>query len=182
MRDVVQLWRIMTAKRRSRQRMPVRRLARYYGHRIARLPGTPHHIAAGFALGVGVSVTPFIGFHLLIGLVLCWVLRVSNMGMIIGTVLAGNPWTFPAIWVATYQLGYRLLAMEGAASGTPHDISFASLVSHPFDLLLPMTAGSVPLGLALALLVYYPARRLVAGYRRTKFEAEARRARAERSA
>ncbi len=171
MRDILQAWRIMTTKRRSQRRMPMRRLARYYGTRIARLPGTPHHIAAGFAVGLGVSMTPFIGFHLLLGLVLCWALRLSNMGMIIGTVLGGNPWTFPAIWLATYQLGYRLLAMERAADAPPHDITLASLLAHPFDLLLPMTVGSLPLGLAVGLLVYYPARRVVAGYRRRKFDA-----------
>jgi uncharacterized protein (DUF2062 family) len=163
MRDLEQLWRLMTARRRGR-RMPAGRVARYYGHRIGRLPGSPHDIAAGFAVGLAVSVTPFIGFHLLMGLVICWFLRLSNMGMIIGTVLGGNPWTFPAIWVGTYQLGAFLLAMEGTA-GAGHGFTMKAVFTHPLELLLPMLVGSIPVGLALGLAGYYPVRRLVARYR-----------------
>jgi uncharacterized protein (DUF2062 family) len=68
-------------------RMGWRRLARYYRHRISRLPGTPSQIAGGFATGIAVSFTPFIGFHILIGLMLCGILRLSVMAMVIGTVI-----------------------------------------------------------------------------------------------
>ena len=42
-----------------------RRSFSYLWHRIARLPGTPHAIAAGFAFGAAISFTPFIGGHFL---------------------------------------------------------------------------------------------------------------------
>ena len=40
-----------------------RRGIEYLGHRVRRLPDTPHRIALGFACGVFVSFTPFFGLH-----------------------------------------------------------------------------------------------------------------------
>lgn len=179
MQDVTKAWRIITAKRRSRTPMKAGRIATYYRHRIGRLPGTPHDIAAGFAIGVGLSMTPFIGLHLVLGLLICTLLRLSNMGMIIGSLLAGNPWTFPFIWLSTYKIGNLLLAKDVVEGDIPPTVTISTLFSHPLELLLPMTVGSLPLGLALVVLAYYPARRIVARYRRKRLAAQVAQAEAE---
>ena len=56
-----------------------RRSTRYLAHRVARMPGTPSSIALGFACGVGVVFTPFVGLHLIIALVLAWIVRASPL-------------------------------------------------------------------------------------------------------
>ena len=61
--------------------MGIARLIKYYKHRIARLPGTPYYIAAGFATGVAVSFTPLVGFHLVIAGFITWVLGGSLVAM-----------------------------------------------------------------------------------------------------
>ena len=43
-----------------------RRGIEYLGHRVRRLPDTPHRIALGFACGVFASFTPFFGLHLIL--------------------------------------------------------------------------------------------------------------------
>ena len=40
-----------------------RRAFEYIGHRVRRLPDTPHKISIGFACGVFVSFSPLFGFH-----------------------------------------------------------------------------------------------------------------------
>ena len=40
------------------------RMIRYVGHRVGRLPDTPHSISVGFAFGAAISFTPLIGFHI----------------------------------------------------------------------------------------------------------------------
>lgn len=145
-----------------------RRLIVYYRHRMGRLPGTAYFIAGGFAIGFGVSFTPFIGFHLLLGLALCWALRASVMGMVVGTVMGGNPWTFPFIWVGTYKLGLLLLGGQAGGDLPPPQhsgFSFAALMDKPMELLLPMTLGSLPLGLAAALASFYAVRHAVRQYK-----------------
>ncbi|MFH1158517.1 MAG: DUF2062 domain-containing protein [Pseudomonadota bacterium] len=148
--------------------MGLRRLFRYYRHRMGRLPGTPYFIACGFATGVAVSFTPFVGFHLATAGIIAWILGGSLGAMVLGSVIAGNPWTFPLIWVGTYKLGQILLGhhvRRAAASTLSHGISFSDLLEKPMDLLLPMTLGSLPLALLSWGISFYLVRHLVKGYK-----------------
>ncbi|SCA55091.1 conserved membrane hypothetical protein [Candidatus Terasakiella magnetica] len=91
-----------------------KRSSKYVGHRVARLPGTPYSIAAGFAAGAAISFTPFMGLHIILGAAIAWLTRGNILASAIGTVV-GNPWTFPFIWLATYKTGLMLGAGSGAA-------------------------------------------------------------------
>lgn len=128
--------------------MGLKRLTAYYKHRMGRLPGTPYYIAAGLATGAAVSFTPFVGGHIALGMLLCWMLRASFMAMVLGTVAAGNPWTFPFIWIGTYKLGNMMLGRVPAETGgtlPPPGFTLSHLLEKPLELLLPMTVGSLPL-------------------------------------
>jgi len=89
------------------------RSASYVWHRVARMPGSIHAIAAGFASGAAVSFTPFLGLHFLMGFVLAYILRGNLIASAIGTGI-GNPWTFPFIFALTGWLGSRLLGVDDA--------------------------------------------------------------------
>src|SRR5215469_9817947 len=84
------------------------RSSRYLMHRIGRIPGTPGTIALGFAIGVGTAMTPFVGLHLAIAVLIAWILRASALAAAIGT-LAANPWTIPLIMLGIYKLGAFIL-------------------------------------------------------------------------
>jgi len=99
-------------------RIGFRRSARYVGHRLARLPGSPYAIAGGFAWGAAVSFTPFIGFHFILGGIFSWMTRCSIIASAIGTAI-GNPWTFPFIWAFVYNVGTSILRMDEASTGSP---------------------------------------------------------------
>ena len=142
------------------------RTLRYYRHRMGRLPGTPNAIASGFATGVAISFTPFVGFHLLLGAVLCWALRMSMIGMVLGTVFGGNPWTFPLIWIGTYHVGGAMLGAEKGVTLPPDHLSFATLMKNPVELLWPMTVGSLPFFILSWMIVFFAARRLLISYRK----------------
>ena len=81
-----------------------KRASSYFFHRLARIPGTPYTLAAGFAFGAAASFTPFIGLHFILGGVLAWIIRANFLSSAIGTAV-GNPWTFPFIWVGIYEFG-----------------------------------------------------------------------------
>ena len=123
--------------------MGLQRLAQYYHYRMARLTETPYAIAAGFANGVAVSFTPFIGLHLLLGALATWAMRGSMIPMLIGS-LVGNPWTLPFIWVATYKLGRAMLGKTAYVSKIPGQFVITDLLDKPVELLLPMTLGCLP--------------------------------------
>jgi uncharacterized protein (DUF2062 family) len=151
-----------------------RRATIYVWRRVWRLTGTPHMISLGVAAGVFMSFTPFLGFHIVVAMLIAWVFRGNLVAAASGT-LIGNPITYPPIWLATYDLGNWMLGVHARP-----DIDLTSTLMGPkaFDMilpvLLPMAAGSVPLGLAAALVSYFVVKSAVAAYqlrRREQLEA-----------
>lgn len=140
---------------------PTQRWARWRDLRSLRgIEATPHSIAAGFAAGVAVSLSPLIGLHFVLGAALALLTRGNLLASALGTLVA-NPWTFPAIWLATYQVGAFLLpehsagqvgtaTFERMAQGlTASILSFdlSLLATTIWPLWLSMLIGSIPLGL-----------------------------------
>lgn len=89
--------------------------------RLKQLKGTPYSIAAGFACGVAISFTPFIGFHLVLAAIIAWIIRGNIISSALGT-LIGNPWTFPFIWVAVLSTGNFILGI-----GTVDNVNFLKI-------------------------------------------------------
>lgn len=128
----------------------------YFVKRILRLTATPHAIAAGVAAGVFTSWTPFLGFHILMALVITYLLAGNMVAAAIGTGFA-NPLTFPLIWTSSYELGTFMLENGRMRE---ENIDLAQLFGHLkfmelWDpVLKPMLVGSIPLGLVFALAFY----------------------------
>ena len=138
------------------------RSTRYVIHRVRRLSATPHAVALGFAAGVFVSATPFLGTHLIMSALIAWIVGGSIVAAILGT-FVGNPLTYPLFWVATYEVGQLML---GTGGDRPH-IDFSSGVFDPdqlWPIIKPMTLGAIPVGLACAGLSYFLVRPAVNAY------------------
>lgn len=142
------------------------RMGRYIGHRLGRLPGTPHRIAAGFAVGAAVSFTPFIGLHFVLAALLSLLLRANIVASAIGTVV-GNPWTFPLIWTWSYGLGRWLLGGEVAES-PPVALTLTGIIESPLDLFWPMLVGGAPTAVVAWFVFYFPLRSLVNQYQKAR--------------
>ncbi len=98
------------------------RLGRYFALRLQRMPGTPYSIASGFACGVAISFTPFVGFHCALAALFAWGIRSSIIAALIGT-LIGNPWTFPFIWWGILKAGHFMMGHDA----TNVDVNFIRL-------------------------------------------------------
>jgi uncharacterized protein (DUF2062 family) len=155
-----------------------RRLGVYLVKRLARLPGTPHSIAAGFACGTAISFTPFIGLHTALSLLLCVLVRGNYLAAVVGT-LVGNPWTFPFIWVASAEVGRFLLGGLPTTTQALQAPAMHGLFHELGTLIWPMTVGGVSLGVLAGLAVYFPAARMIAAYQSARRHRRERR-RAER--
>ena len=84
------------------------RSTRYVVHRVRRLSATPHAVALGFAAGVFISSTPFIGFHMILSAAVAWIIGGSMVAALLGT-FVGNPLTYPLFWVGSYEVGSLML-------------------------------------------------------------------------
>lgn len=150
------------------------RSIKYVTHRLRRLRSTPHAIALGAAFGVFISFTPFLGFHLIIAGLLSWFSRASIVASALGT-FAGNPLTYPFIWVGAYELGTWVLgevsrfeSIDLWAQALIPPITLEVSLDRAWSLLLPMTIGGTALGVVAATLIYFPLRRLVEVYQRRR--------------
>lgn len=146
-----------------------RRSSSYYFKRVLRLSASPHAIAAGFAAGVFASFTPFLGFHFVISFIVAFLIGGNILAAAFGTAV-GNPLTFPAIWISSYNVGSFVLGM-GPRQLSPHDIVF-SLTKQPFDAIVPLLktllVGGLPLGITFGVAAYGIVWWSVATYQRAR--------------
>jgi uncharacterized protein (DUF2062 family) len=152
---------------------------RYWVRHLSRLRASPHEIALGCAAGAFVSITPLLGVQTIIAIALASLLRANVPAAIAGT-FVGNPLSWPFIWASTYAMGLQILGFEGmldpqtvesrmlhlwaaVLEASPHVLDATAALLWP--LLWPMLAGSVPVGLLTAAIVYYVARNIVGAWR-----------------
>ena len=148
-----------------------RRSLIYTWRRLTRLQATPHAIALGFAIGVFMSFSPFLGLHLVLSGVTAWMLRGHIAASLIGNFL-GNPISYPFMWAVVYQCGTLMLGQSGDIAITTPAFSMSDIASGAWEIFLPMLAGSIPVGLGMALLFYFPIKAGVTRYqasRRARF-------------
>ena len=119
--------------------------------RIKELQGDPRQIAMGMAIGVFVSITPTIPFHMIIAVALAFLLKGSKSAAIIGSFLA-NPITIPFFYVAGFKVGTFILNKP-----IPFDVkfeSFTTLMSLGLDVTIAMIVGSAVLAILPAITAY----------------------------
>jgi uncharacterized protein len=160
-----------------------KRSTEYLFHRIGRLPGSSHTIAAGFACGAAISFTPFVGLHFVFGGICAWAIRANIMASIIGTAV-GNPWSFPFIWTLIYNLGVWMGA--GGNGSAASDPDFPTIFSSCMDALLrfdlvylmetawpvlwPMFIGGIPAFAIVWMVFYFTLRPLIDNYQAKRRE------------
>lgn len=140
-----------------------RRAGRYLLLRLGRLRGTPRAVAAGLATGVAVSLTPFLGLHLVLAVGIARAFRASVLAAALGTLLV-VPWIVPAVLLATYRLGCLILGRRVAdLAAVPHHPG--ALLHEAGTLLWPMTVGSAPIAAAAWATTYLLAMRALVALR-----------------
>ena len=110
-------------RRRSLKRRSVQLLVELMG----RAEG-PERVAAAVALGVGVGLSPFIGFHFILAVVLAFAFRLNKLDTVLGS-FAGNPWTLPPLYAMGYRVGRVLL---GYAPARVPPLQWQRILHHDF--------------------------------------------------
>lgn len=123
--------------------------------KLKKLQGTPYSIAAGFACGVAISFTPFIGFHLALAALTALICRGNIISSAVGTII-GNPWTFPFIWIAVLYTGRTILGIDTntenvnflkifkSATDALMNLNFKNFGRDVWPVIFPMMIGCIP--------------------------------------
>jgi len=128
------------------------RLFSYLIQRIKRMPGSTLSIAIGAAWGMAVSFTPFLGLHLLVGLMMAYLTRGNLLACFFATFI-GNPWTFPLFFYLDYRVGAFIITEFGGSVKSIGDTlpSFmTAFIADPAALIgalfMPIVVGCLVLG------------------------------------
>jgi uncharacterized protein (DUF2062 family) len=127
---------------------------------ILSLDSHPGHIAAGFAVGVFISFTPFFGLHTPLAIALAFIFRLNKLTCITGA-WVNTPLTVVPVLAASYRLG-RFLRGKPVNELALKGLEWQHLKPYAKSLLL----GSSILGFVAAVAGYFICYWLVVAFRR----------------
>ena len=133
--------------------------------RFLKIRGHPREIALGFALGLLVGMTPFMGLHTVVAVAVAALLKWNKISAAI-SVWITNAVTAPIIYSVSYLVGAWLMGIEKAFQ--LKDIKSISAI-HELILKTPeivwaMMVGGMVIGLPLAVTGYYVAFSITSRY------------------
>lgn len=126
---------------------------------IMSLDAHPGHIAAGFAVGVFISFTPFFGLHTPIAIALAFIFRLNKITCITGAWI-NTPLTVVPVLLASYNLG-RFLRGKPATEMVFKGLDWHHLQPYATSILL----GSSVIGFVAAVAAYFICYWLVVAFR-----------------
>lgn len=133
----------------------IRKISQRIFYKLREIKGSPKSVADGFVTGIAVSFTPFVGFHILIALLIAKTMKQSGLAATLGTI-AGNPWTFPVIWYLIWHTGMLFLLKDMPAEPIHFSLFFKELfhalimldfktfLSDIWPVFFPMLIGCIP--------------------------------------
>ena len=138
---------------------------------IRRKTVSSHSISMGFAWGVFVAFSPFVGLQIVIVMGICFLFNYNKVAGILG-VFVSNPFTFFPIYFFNYYVGNLLLG-ELLGSNVPlskikevlQEPTISDLVSIGFNTILVFSFGCLVVGIIVAFFSYFIVKILVSYYR-----------------
>ena len=133
--------------------------------RIKKLPGDPHYIAMGMAIGIFVGITPTMPFHTVIAVALAFILRGSKAAAAIGVWFC-NPISAPFFYLGSYKAGMFIFGHSA-----PFDAKYESvleLLKLGVDVTMAMVVGGIILGILPGFASYFITRKIITTIRSRK--------------
>lgn len=132
------------------------RVLKYLYYRFLRIRGNPQQISLGLALGFFIGMTPFLGFHTIIAIMLAAVLKWSKIAAGAGVFIT-NPVTAPIIYPLTYKLGAIVTGFSDPSQWRKllESGGIVAIIKDSPMILADLVIGGIIIGLPLAVVVYY---------------------------
>lgn len=122
---------------------------------ILAIKESPRRIAAAFALGIFIGMSPLIGLHTVLGLFMAWVFRLNRFVTLAG-VFVTNPWTIVPIYTFGTWLGAKIMGIHDIIPDIDwNHISVSDLLNDFRHLLMPFVTGTTVLGLVSSIIAYF---------------------------
>ena len=120
-------------------------------------------IALSFAVGVFISITPSLGFHTILAIVLSFLFKLNKAATIIGT-LFNNPWTTLPIYYIDYKIGAFITGCNKQFSLEP--LTFEAILSQGKDIFAVLLTGSIIFGAIASFIMYHMIKYILSKHKR----------------
>lgn len=123
--------------------------------RFLKIRGNPHEIALGFALGLFVGMTPFMGFQTPIAIFFAALFQWNKISSAVG-VWISNPVTAPVIYGITYFVGAKITGLSISENfNCIREITVLGLLKSTPEMLIAMVLGGIITGIPIAVTGYF---------------------------
>jgi uncharacterized protein (DUF2062 family) len=145
-------------------------------YRFLKIRGNPKEIALGFALGLFIGMSPFMGLHMAIAVPLAALFKWNKFSAAL-SVWISNPLSAPVVYGISYYAGKKVLFIENGYQ-LPEEFSLDALIyalQKAPGIIGILTVGGIVVGLPVAVIGYYCALKAITEYResiRLKIEAK----------
>ncbi len=136
-------------------------------HRFLKIRGHPREISLGFALGLFVGMSPFMGLHTAIAVLLAALFKWNKFSAALA-VWISNPLTAPVIYGLTYLFGAKVLSYENSYT-LPGNFNLDALlliIRNAPEIIGELIVGGMVAGIPLAITGYFCAYFTIFEYRK----------------
>ena len=111
-------------------------------------------MAMAFAIGVFIGMSPLLGIHTILGLLVAWLFRLNRLITLVGVYIT-NPWTIVPIYSFGTWIGARIMGMHKIIPVIDWtQITLLGFLKEFRPLLLPFLIGNTMIGIVSAVLSY----------------------------
>lgn len=114
----------------------------------------PRRVAAAFAVGVFIGMSPLLGLHTVLALLIAWAFRLNRFVAITGVYIT-NPWTIVPIYAFSTWVGALITGADNLIPAMDwNHMTMQTLIEDMGHLLVPFLVGTTAVGLISGALSY----------------------------
>jgi uncharacterized protein (DUF2062 family) len=122
---------------------------------ILAVKDSPHRLAMAFSIGIFIGMSPLLGLHTILGLIVAWVFGLNRIVTITGVYIT-NPWTIVPIYTFSAYIGAKCLGIKQILPEIDWaHITFSSFAYELKPLLTPFVFGTLLIGFISAVISYF---------------------------
>ncbi len=121
---------------------------------ILSIKETPHRLSLAFSVGVFIGMSPLLGLHTILGIVVACVFRLNRFVTLVG-VYVTNPWTIIPIYTFSTWVGAKCLGVSHILPNIDwKHITMSKMLNEFSPLLKPFIAGTLIMGTVMSVISY----------------------------
>lgn len=121
---------------------------------ILSVKDTPHRISMAFAVGIFIGMSPLLGLHTILGILVAYLFRLNRLVTIVGVYIT-NPWTIIPIYTFSTWVGVKCLGIDKVLPNIDwKHITFGALLNDFSSLIMPFIVGAFLVGTLLSIISY----------------------------